>query len=114
MTFLRKLTSAGSFLQKKVLAPGGRFLQKASDIGGRVLDQVSKIEPGLASNPVMQMARAGVALTDIAGKTATGLSNARSVEGVGASLQDAYNGYKTVTAAPSAPGAEVVGRPIPS
>lgn len=105
--FLRKVQNAGNFLQKKVLAPGGKFLQKASSVGGRVLDTVAKIEPGLAANPLFQGARAGLAIADLAGKTATGLSNATSIETVGSSLGDAYKGYNAMKAtAPPAPGLE--------
>jgi hypothetical protein len=96
-------------LFQKGAAKAGDFLSKSSDIGQRVLNSVASIDPALAANPVYMGAQTLVAGAALAGKTATALSQAKSIESVGSSLKDAYGGYNRLKAGNTespAPGGE--------
>ena len=92
---LQKGKSLGRVLQKG-LSTGGAILQKASQVGNKVLDQVTRIDPALAANPIYMGARAATAGLNLAGKLGQGLGAAKSIDDVGSSLKEAYSGAQSL------------------
>ena len=89
----------------------GKILQKASEIGGKVLDSVENTTTGAVDAvPGFGMAKAAVRAAGIAGKAAQGVSTANSIDSGLKSLSDAYNEYhaKPDDGSSTAPGAEAI------
>lgn len=93
---------------QKSAGVAGKILNKVHDVGGQILGEVNKYAPELSMTPVFAGAQLAVAASGIAGKAATGLSTARSIQDVGKSLGDAYREGKAVASAPPAPGSETL------
>lgn len=94
-------------LFQKGAGVAGRLFQKVHDVGSQVLSEVNKYAPELTANPIYAGAQLAVTASGIAGKAATGLSQAKNIQDLGKSLGDAYKDSRGLSIAPPpAPGSE--------
>jgi hypothetical protein len=85
----------------------GKIFSKVHDVGSQVLSEVNKYAPEIAASPIYGAASLAIAGAGIAGKAATGLSQAKTIQDAGKSLGDAYRDSRGLSIAPPpAPGAE--------
>lgn len=107
-TFLRK-AQTGAMLMRKNTGNVGRILTKASQFGTKVLDAAADVGgPLVTMNPAYMAARTAVNVAGIAGKAGTEIGGAKSLQGVGRSLGDAYGATSRLAASTPAPGAETL------